>query len=338
MKRFPAFLLVALAFAATASKVDSCSDYSLGNFDPNSVDFKQDIAPAIMSASSKDDFLERLTKNEKTAPLFKQFALMHTSASSQADNVTPDSPRIIAYQGKLLMGLTGNPHPADPALNNRVEFIEYNSEKKKYDFYLASFNTVPATIEKNPTLCMGCHQGHPNWESYNVWPGAYPRNTEYLVRLANRGNGQYIGGEQRLKGIYKRFDYAPSQTALASTEILGAAIGYTSYVDLASRIKALPDFESLKIPLIASLIACPGMERFGPDFRGVDLGQQVTTLQQASLKANKDIHAAFNKMKLTNESVSESNDGPYDYFDSAQWARLDILLSSRGISIANFFS
>jgi hypothetical protein len=65
---------------------------------------------------------------------------------------------------------------------NSIEMIQYDDERARFDFYELAFDGGrPRLSEPNPQACLGCHQSlshadadlRPNWEPYNVWPGAY---------------------------------------------------------------------------------------------------------------------------------------------------------------------
>lgn len=310
------------------------------DFSPDALDFSSDIQPLIQKATSREAFVDSLIGNNKSKLLLEQFVPMHTSQSNQAENTSPDFPRMISYAGRTLMALTDNPHGKNTSKNNQVEFIEFNVKENKYDFYLASFNNIPPTVSKNPKSCNTCHNGLPIWESYPVWPGAYEIAQAYPQRVIKSKDGNIVGHKEKLTGLYRKYSFEKTGSKgqlFEDATNLGAFIADTLYSQLATQIKSLPDFEKLQYAIMGSLMSCSNLDKLLPekiDFK--ELQQRMLKQEGVAVSNNQVLNKKFNENRLSGTEASDGSVPPSDYLDAAQWIMLDSFLTRRGVKVTEF--
>lgn len=110
----------------------------------------------------------------------KNYTFMYESQSAQAPSVSPDYPRAIiaGSDATFVMSFTKSP-AVGPKVDapDTVETMEWNEAESRFVMRELVFNgrTAPEVSEQNPQKCLTCHgdDPRPNWESYNLWPGAY---------------------------------------------------------------------------------------------------------------------------------------------------------------------
>ncbi len=112
-----------------------------------------------------DDVVARMPEIAKNNAVF-----MHTSQSLHQSDY--NHPRVILTEGLTGLFLGFSTLPQDPRYQ-LLEAIQFNPVEKKFDFSTVDFNKSKPTISHNPHVCMHCHAGHPIWEAYPFWPGAY---------------------------------------------------------------------------------------------------------------------------------------------------------------------
>lgn len=119
-------------------------------------------------------------KNEKPE-LFDTFILMYRSKSLQKGSFL--APRALLFEGSGRLVVSFNGDPKDYTGYNKLEVMQFRDDTKKFEFREIAFRDgqPPQFSQANPAKCMQCHQSpdrknidpRPNWEPYNVWPGAY---------------------------------------------------------------------------------------------------------------------------------------------------------------------
>ncbi len=112
----------------------------------------------------------------------KSYSLMYESRSLQGGDTYPEYPRVIlsSNNGRLIITFTKGPDmgPAQIGSDN-IESVEFDDNTKSFVFREIAFgpNLDPMNPppEKNPKICLACHgtSPRPNWQVYNMWPGAY---------------------------------------------------------------------------------------------------------------------------------------------------------------------
>lgn len=133
---------------------------------------------------------KQITNMEELLPelpydLRSNFVAMFDSRSRQGASM--EKPRIIMFgkDGKILMSFNGDSTHSN---FNRLELIQFNEEKKNFEFFEIGFPIVrdsngrAVRPDKNPSSCLRCHGAdpHPIWNSYNNWPGAFGSGDDFL--------------------------------------------------------------------------------------------------------------------------------------------------------------
>jgi hypothetical protein len=113
------------------------------------------------------------------------YVLMYRSRSLQA--ASPESPRAILYtpSARLILSFNGGTPGTRGA--DTIELVQFRDGTKSFEFREIYFpkNGSPEISPPNPRKCLECHQSpvrknvdlRPNWEPYNVWPGAFGSNS-----------------------------------------------------------------------------------------------------------------------------------------------------------------
>jgi hypothetical protein len=117
--------------------------------------------------TSIDELLPQLP-----AEYLRYYTFLYNSHSLQQKYVTPAEPRAIVYgpDAQLLMAFTNR--------DDSLETIEFDAKADRFVFRALDFSFEkpldPPPVE-NPPLCLSCHgqDPRPNWDAYNMWPGAY---------------------------------------------------------------------------------------------------------------------------------------------------------------------
>ena len=126
--------------------------------------------------TSIEGVLERLP-----AELRNRYVLMYKSRSLQ--RATFAKPRVILFTGNAGFMLAFG--SGDPELSggDRIETIQFREGENRWEMREIAFRPgrPPVVSPVNPRKCLECHQSparrdvdpRPNWEPYNLWPGAY---------------------------------------------------------------------------------------------------------------------------------------------------------------------
>jgi len=112
----------------------------------------------------------------------KNYTFVYRSRGLQASLASPEWPRTILYgeDAKLILAFHKNPAtPPVSSADDLLEIIEFNDAKAAFQFRVLHFvpgkDPLAKEPEINPAVCKNCHgqDPRPNWDSYNLWPGAY---------------------------------------------------------------------------------------------------------------------------------------------------------------------
>lgn len=130
---------------------------------------------------------------------FDNYIMMYHSRSLQGSSF--EAPRVMLFDRSAQFILTFNGDPKHRGYD-RLEIMQFRADQHRFEFREITFseNKPPEFSEPNPAKCMVCHQDtnrknldpRPNWEPYNIWPGAYGSNNGRLenvpqfTRLENR--------------------------------------------------------------------------------------------------------------------------------------------------------
>lgn len=242
---------------------------------------------------------KHITKIEDLLPLLPEdfrgsFTLMRKSQSAQG--ATAENPRVILYgkDAKCVLAFNGS---SDQIGFNNLEIAQYNEETKTFDFNRIQF---PAAHEKHQkvvfdesgTQCIGCHRGRPNWESYDIWPGAYGSIDDVIVKDSEEDKS--LKSFASKMAAHPRYKYLIPENQSFVNERAGAAfysygkdfvhipitdkyklstfpnfrlsfmLNRLNYERIADLLKKTPNFEAYQYLIYGSLIACDKIEDFVP--------------------------------------------------------------------------
>ncbi len=124
------------------------------------------------------------------------YSILVFNSRSSVQAASIKFPRIINFDrsGTAFYAIGGDPQSKG---GNLLESIEYDSEKKRFDFYLYDFGSTIPKITKNPSNCLECHSSDPVpiWETYPTWPGVLGSEHSPIVNSRNTETNQKIGSE-----------------------------------------------------------------------------------------------------------------------------------------------
>ncbi len=111
---------------------------------------------------------------------FSNYILMYHSRSLQGSSFK--NPRAILFDksGHFVFTFNGNSKQRG---FDKLEVMQFREKTRSFDFHEVTFSKSrrPEFSKANPKKCQVCHQSpdrknidmRPNWEPYNIWPGAY---------------------------------------------------------------------------------------------------------------------------------------------------------------------
>ena len=146
-------------------------------------------------AEKKLNTIESVISNLPEYMLNYNYIVMYRSRSLQKASL--EAPRIITFTptARLILSFNGG---GSLKGGQAIEVIRFDDQTRRFEFREITFShSKPPTIsEPNPKKCLGCHQSpsrtnidmRPNWEPYNVWPGAIGSNNGIVTSpLKNDG-------------------------------------------------------------------------------------------------------------------------------------------------------
>ncbi len=126
---------------------------------------------------------------------FRNYVLMYHSRSLQGSSF--ENPRAILFDrsGQFIFSFNGNRLQRG---FNRLEIMQFQKGENRFEFREVIFSDSGEVTFSgpNPAKCMVCHQDvnrtnidpRPNWEPYNIWPGAYGSNSGRLYTSKHEKN------------------------------------------------------------------------------------------------------------------------------------------------------
>jgi len=138
-----------------------------------------DLYGAIKSLPnpSIESLLPVLQKQEPE--MFNEYVLMYGSRSLQGSSFQAPRALLIGKHAELVITFNGN---ASQKGFNTLEVMYFDHKESKFNFQEITFDQGKVGYSAlNAKKCLACHQSstrggadpRPNWEPYNVWPGAY---------------------------------------------------------------------------------------------------------------------------------------------------------------------
>lgn len=257
-----------------------------------------------------EDLLKYL--DETNNPLLSQYVVMLESQSAQ--EAEPENPRVLVFGQTAQMILTFNGHPKQKGYD-RLETIRYlpkehrfqlqeiifqgdQEERKAYlekkqktaslDFIEKSELTAEDIKqmvhqgEPNRQFCLACHRQdpRPNWEPYNLWPGAlfgfenritfrdkegketldWKRSKRFLDSFEYHPRYKHLSGLRQDKQGIKQAVSAGSddfvQQGSRMLESLTSMLADMNAKRIAARLAAKPRFEDVKFALLGANANC----------------------------------------------------------------------------------
>jgi hypothetical protein len=147
----------------------------------SSTDLSYEKLKQIIEDNQLDTIEKTLELTKKYYPdYFDNYLLMYHSRSLQGSSF--EAPRAILFDhsGQFIFSFNGEKNQRG---YEQIEIMQYRKDEQKFELREVTFsNSGKAQFsEANPQKCLVCHQNaqrkdidpRPNWEPYNIWPGAY---------------------------------------------------------------------------------------------------------------------------------------------------------------------
>ncbi|MBX3018871.1 MAG: hypothetical protein KF767_13355 [Bdellovibrionaceae bacterium] len=202
--------LIPLLFTIAAQAQTLRTDYSMGNYGykPGSSMNVETLVNVLKKGDARD-VPTALRLFKAAAPeYFENFVLIYRSQSLQESSF--QAPRVLLFDPSGELVVTFNGHPQHRGYG-KLELMQFRGDTMKFEFREIDFTpNGPKLSDANPKTCLQCHQSaaragvdpRPNWEPYNVWPGAYgsesgrlwPRNSYEANKF--RGDDRIMVEEQ----------------------------------------------------------------------------------------------------------------------------------------------
>lgn len=162
----------------TASSALAVS-YDVGSKSIKDLNFEKLVN--LSQASEKPYSVEKSLAQLQTyyPDIFDSYILMHRSRSLQQSSFLNPRVLLIGYESRFVITYNGDPNHSG---YNSLETMEFDEQDSTFTFREILFNDGEIKVsEDNPQKCLNCHQSasrtdinpRPNWEPYNLWPGAY---------------------------------------------------------------------------------------------------------------------------------------------------------------------
>lgn len=127
----------------------------------------------IQNPASVEEFIRQLPVNVRS-----HFVLVHHSQSQ--DVATREIPRMIFSNDDATLLLAVSGHKDNPR-GSFVEMIRFDRSSSRFipteiEFARSSQRQLDFVVRENPKSCYACHgttSFHPNWRSYDFWPGFF---------------------------------------------------------------------------------------------------------------------------------------------------------------------
>ena len=132
------------------------------------------IRTFIGEARSVSQFVTGLPALHKSQSIY-----MVASQALDQDFVSEEHPRMISFGADARTIFAWGSDAASP-LYETVEFIAV--DEAQWHLGVVDFAADPPTVQRDIEACQTCHNGHPLWAEYNVWPGTlYELESEMIA-------------------------------------------------------------------------------------------------------------------------------------------------------------
>ncbi len=251
----------------------------------------------------KDPARTSLSREDRDA-LFQSWAAIYQSKSRHQASM--EHPRFLlrSNNGRFLLAFATLPQSQQ---HHTVELIQQNPVTLRWDFAEIQFdpsgkapgNFRPAGSGSDARACTQCHQGHPLWHSYRLWPGAFKSNDDETRPESKEG----IAKEALMAKIDSRkeartqalgtglfFQEGPPTT---NTEF-SITVGMANLDRVAKLLAQAPKFRNYRHALLAALRANPQCTAELESFLPESVKKESHPKSYASLLAEtKKAHAQY---------------------------------------------
>lgn len=182
MEAFKVVFMMLILFVSASTATADYNDIS------DSSGLSWETLKEIIESDGLTSVEETLASVKNKHPeFFKNYILMYHSRSLQGSSF--ENPRAILFDrsGQFVFSFNGNRRQRG---YDRLEIMQFRQGNNRFEFREVIFSSTGDVTfsEANPAKCMVCHQDanrtnidpRPNWEPYNIWPGAYGSNSGRL--------------------------------------------------------------------------------------------------------------------------------------------------------------
>lgn len=215
MRNFILLILSLISHASLAAEYALPVDGTMLSYgyQPNSKLNLEKLMDVFKQAQAKS-VPQALAAMKAAAPeYFEHSILMYRSQSLQEASF--QAPRVFLSDrsAELIVTFNGNPKHRG---YQKLEVMQFRAETLKFEFREIDFTNGEMRLsEANPKTCLQCHQSasrvgvdpRPNWEPYNVWPGAYGSQSGSIGAISDyhqaklKPEDQVMANEQRQEEI-----------------------------------------------------------------------------------------------------------------------------------------
>ena len=214
------------------------------------------------------------------------YVLMYRSRSLQ--HASPLAPRAILTSPSARLIVTFNGGGAGVRGGDALEVVQFRDDTQSFEFREIVFRAglPPRFSEPNPRKCLECHQSparkdvdpRPNWEPYNIWPGAYgsdsgglsnplrenshfmsakarPQDREFLAEQAREK--EYLEAFRKIANKHPRYRQLGAHDLRATVELTNR-VASLNFMRVARLIRSSDRaiYETY-LPLLELMIQCP---------------------------------------------------------------------------------
>ncbi len=139
--------------------------------------------------------------------LRSKYLLVYGSRSLQS--ASPEKPRVILLSPEEQFYLSFSDGSGTKPADQSIEIIEsYGLDESR--FTQITWEGEKAVVERDPSRCIGCHQGAPIFESYPHWGGFFGSSHNGKAYGEKYGAGQIPRQEFEVQALKKFVDSAPA--------------------------------------------------------------------------------------------------------------------------------
>ncbi len=293
----------------------------------------------------KDPARTALSSEDRDA-LFQSWVAIYQSKSRHQASM--EHPRFLlrSSNGRFLLAFATLPKSQQ---FHTVELIQQNPVTRRWDFAEIQFDPsgkAPGTFRSagsgsDAHSCTQCHQGHPLWHSYRLWPGAFKSNDDETQPESKEG----IAKDALITKIDSRkeprtqtlgtalfFQEGPPTT---NTEF-SITLGMANFDRVAKLLVQSPNFRNYRFALLATLQTNPRcmteLESFLPEgIRKASHPKSYASLLAETKKAHAQYYSDRKEHLGENAPDSSSERGDIEAENAYRTAGLRYLAQGLGL-------